>query len=308
MPYVPIPALSGRNLMDWAERRWLAIRAARPDLEPALALQRSLLALVADLSATLEGGRLPRLSLPPKYLAAKLARGVPVLAGEPIPLPVPVLTATLLQLCDALANGGAGEAATHIRDAVASGNIESGSLLAASLNRDQAALRAGATHRGLAPDLVWLVAELAVGPFVHALQRTLFSRATSPEQTRALDAWNKGYCPACGSWPALAEVVGGHRALRCSFCSSAWELTTYACIYCEEGGEPFVTTAPNEERKDRRLEVCSTCGGYLKTVDVPELSPFPLLSISDIESTDLDVAAMEHGYARPPLKDFTPRR
>ena len=308
MPYVPVPAPSRQNVMNSAERRWLAIREARPDLEPALALQRGLLTLVADLAATLDGGRLPRLSLPPKYLAAKLSRGVPVLAGEPIPLPVPVLTPTLLRLCDALASGGAGEAATHIRDAVASGNIEPGSLLAASLNRDQTALRTGATHRGLSPDLLWLVAELAVGPFVHALQRTLFSAATSPELTTALDAWNKGYCPACGSWPALAEVVGGHRALRCSFCSSAWELTIYACIYCEESGEGFVTAAPNEERKDRRLEVCSTCGGYLKTVDVPELSPFPLLSISDIESTDLDVAGMEHGYARPALKEFRARK
>jgi FdhE protein len=308
MPYVPVPALSRQNVMDSAERRWRAIREARPDLEPALALQRGLLTLVADLSTTLDAGRLPRLSLPPKYLAAKLASGVPVLAGEPIPLPVPALTATLLRLCDALAGGGAGEAATHIRDAVASGNIEPGSLLKASLNRDQAALRTGATHRGLSPDLVWLVAELAVGPFVHALQRTLFSHSNAPALATSLDAWNKGYCPACGSWPALAEVVSGHRALRCSFCSSAWELTTYACIYCGESGEPFVTAAPNEERKDRRLEVCSACGGYLKTVDVPELSPFPLLPITDIESTDLDVAAMEHGYARPALREFGARK
>jgi FdhE protein len=187
------------------------------------------------------------------------------------------------------------------------GSIESGSLLTASLARNQAAIRTGASHRGLAPDLVWLVAELAVSPFVHALQRALFGHAGDDLQ-RALDAWNRGYCPACGSWPALAEVVGGHRTLRCSFCSSAWELTTYACIYCEESGEKFVTAAPDEERKDRRLEVCSTCGGYLKTIDLAELSPFPLLSISDIETTDLDVAAMEHGYQRPALKDFTQRR
>ena len=92
--------------------------------------------------------------------------------------------------------------------------------------------------------------------------------------------------------------------LRCSFCSAAWELTTYACIYCDESGEPFVTAAPDEERKDRRVEVCSACGGYLKTVDLPELSPFPLLAIADLETMDLDVAAMEHGYARPPLKEF----
>ena len=40
MPYVPVPALSRQNLMDLAELRWLAVRQARPDLEPALALQR----------------------------------------------------------------------------------------------------------------------------------------------------------------------------------------------------------------------------------------------------------------------------
>lgn len=308
MPYVTISSISRENLMNSAEQRWQAVLDTRPDLEPALRLQRRLLTLVADLAGTLEGGRLPRLSLPPKYLAAKLARGVPVFAGEPIPLPVPVLKTTLLGLCDALQAGGAGEAAAHIRQAVDSGHIEPGSLLTASLSRDQGAIRTGAVHRGLSPDLVWLVAELAVSPFAHILQRMLFAGEITGNLKAALDAWNRGYCPACGSWPAVAEVVGGHRTLRCSFCASAWELTTYACIYCEESGEGFVTAAPNEERKDRRLEVCATCGGYLKTVDLPELSPFPLLSISDIETTDLDIAAMEHGYARPPLKDFGSRK
>jgi FdhE protein len=309
MPYVPIPAISRENLLNSARKRWAAVREARPDLEPALALQRRLLGSIAELARVLDGGRLPKLSLPPKYLAAKLARGVPALAGEPIPVPVPVLLPALLQLCDALAEGGAGEAATHIRQTIAEKQIDAGSLLTTSLHRDQGAIRTGATHRGLSPDLVWLVAELAVSPFVHALQRMLFANATaSPELQSALAGWSRGYCPACGSWPAVAEVVGGHRTLRCSFCSSAWEPTTYACIYCEEHGEPFVTAAPNEDRKDRRLEVCSTCGSYLKSVDMPELSPFPLLSISDIETTDLDVAAMEHGYARPALRDFRTRR
>jgi FdhE protein len=309
MPYVTISSISRENLMNSAEQRWQAVLDTRPDLEPALRLQRRLLTLVADLAGTLERGRLlPRLSLPPKYLAAKLARGVPIFAGEPIPLPVPVLKPTLLGLCDALQDGGAGEAATHIRQAVDSGHIEPGSLLTASLSRDQGAIRTGAVHRGLSPDLVWLVAELAVSPFAHILQRMFLAGEITWDLKTALDAWNRGYCPACGSWPAVAEVVGGHRTLCCSFCASAWELTTYACIYCEETGERFVTAAPNEERKDRRLEVCATCGGYLKTVDLPELSPFPLLSISDIETTDLDIAAMEHGYARPPLKDFATRR
>ena len=308
MPYVTIQARSREDLLDSARLRWQAIRQARPDLEPALALQRELLTGLMDLAAALAGGRLPRLSLPPKYLAAKLARGVPALAGEPIPLPVPVLTPTLFLLCDALANGGAGEAATHIREELSGGRLEATSLLTASLNRDQAALRTGAFHHGLSGDLMWLVAELAVSPFAHALQRMLFGSLGSGDLRDALDAWEHGYCPACGSWPAVAEVAGGHRALRCSFCACAWELNTYACIYCGEAGEGFVTAAPNEERKDRRIEICAACGGYLKTIDVPELSPFPLLSISDIETTDLDVAAMEHGYARPGMKEFGARK
>jgi FdhE protein len=304
MAYVTIQALSRENLLDSARQRWQVIREARPDLEPALALQGELLTHLIDLAAALSKGRLPRLSLPPKYLAAKLTRGVPALAGEPIPLPVPVLTPTLFQLCDALASGGAGDAATHIRESMDSGRLEAASLLTASLHRDQAALRTGAMHRGLSPDLMWLVAELAVSPFAHALQQMLFGSIEAGDLRDALDAWNHGYCPACGSWPAVGEVAAGHRTLRCSFCSCAWELSTYACIYCEESGDAFVTAAPDAERKDRRIEVCSTCGGYLKTLDVPGLSPFPLLSISDIETTDLDVAAMEHRYARPPLKNF----
>ena len=306
MPYVPISTISPTKLRESAEVRWTAVGLARPDLAPALTLQRELVGRVIDAAAVLENGRLPRLSLPPKYLAAKLARGVPALAGEPIPVPAAVLAPLAVQLAAALADGGAGDAATHIRETLENGTIEAVSLLTASLHRDQGALRTGAVHRGLAPDLLWLVAELAVSPFAHALQRLLLGHPPA-ELTPALDAWEHGYCPACGSWPAVAEVVGGHRTLRCSFCSSGWELRSYACIYCAESGEAFVTAAPDDERKDRRVEVCSNCGGYLKTIDLAALSPFPLLSITDIETTDLDVAAMEHGYARPALREFTKR-
>ena len=312
MPYLTIASVTLEEALPVADVRWAAVVERRPDLAPAVDLQRRLIEHVFDLKATLEVTRLPRLSLPPKYLALKLTRGVPVLATEPIPLPVTILARTLLALCDELAEGGAGEVAQHIRATIENGGLDAASLLTASLSRDQAAIRAGATHRGLAPDLVWLVAELAVAPYAHVLLRTVLEHPPKPGDSTpnddvlasALDDWNHGYCPSCGSWPALAEVVGGHRALRCSLCAAAWELTAYACVYCAETGGAFVTAAPDEERKDRRLELCSACGSYLKTIDVEAFSPFPLLSICDLETMDLDVAAMEHGYARPALKDF----
>jgi FdhE protein len=307
MPLVIADALSRDELLAISERRWEALRSDRPDLSPAVDLQQRLLTIVVNTAHAIASGRLPRLSLPPKYLAAKLVRGVPVFAGEPIPVPLGLLQTSLLRLCDALAEGGAAEAAEHIKTAIANGTMEAGSLLTASLTRNQDAIRTGSVHRGLAPDLVWLVAELATTPFAYALQRSVFAapHSANDEFAAACNAWNHGYCPACGSWPALAECADSHRVLRCSFCAVGWELNTYACIYCTEAGEPFVTAAPDEERKDRRVEICSACQGYLKTIDVPALSPFPLVAVVDMETMDLDLAAMEHGYGRPPLKEFT---
>ena len=177
MAHVTVSPAPPQGLLGIAERRWNALAEARPDLAPAVALQRELLGIVIELATTLDSRPLPRLSLPPKYIAAKLTRGVPAFSGEPIPLPVPVLGPAVLSLCDALAAGGAADAATHIKDAVSSGNIEVGSLLTASFKRDQTAIRSGATHRGLAPDLVWLVAELAVSPFIHAIALALSERS-----------------------------------------------------------------------------------------------------------------------------------
>jgi FdhE protein len=309
MPFPALEPASRESRLTEATARWDALLAARPDLEPAVALQRQLIGLVVDLAQTIEHRRLPRLSLPPKYLAAKLARGVPALAGEPIPLPVAALLPTLVRLCEELSAGGAGEAADRIRVSIEETRMDAGSLLSASLARDQTAIRTGAAHQGLAADLLWLVAELAVSPFAHALQRALLTPACDEaELASALARWNRGYCPACGSWPALAEVASSHRVLRCSFCAFAWELPAYRCVHCGEEGEKFVTAAPIEGRPDRRLELCAGCGAYLKAVDVPALSPFPLIAIADLETMELDLAAMERGYTRPALKDFGPRR
>jgi len=307
MSLISVDALTRDELLAASALRWGALRQSRPDLVPAVDLQQRLLTIVADTAYAIGKSRLPRLSLPPKYLAAKLGRGIPAFAGEPIPVPLTLLRESLLKLCDALAEGGAAESASHIREAIVSGSMEAGSLLTASLMRDQNAIRTGAVHRGLAPDLVWLVGELATTPFAHALQHSVFDHRQDAVFAAACDAWNLGYCPACGSWPALAECADSHRVLRCSFCSLGWELNSYACIYCEEAGEPFVTAAPDEERKDRRVEVCSACQSYLKTVDLAALSPFPLVAIADMETMDLDLAAMEHGYGRPPLKEFAKR-
>lgn len=286
-----------------ARTRWDAILHVRPDLQPAIALQRSLIEPVIDLVDALVRGRLPRLSLPPRYLAAKLDKHIPALAAEPIPLPTAILKPTLRTLCQHLADGGGGDPALRILSAIDAGTLDAGAVLNAALTRDQKAIKIGAVHRQLQSELVWLVAELAVSPFVFALQQMLLA-GSDPTVAAALDRWKQGYCPVCGSWPALIESLASRNIVRCSFCALAWTLDDAGCVYCGDLGPTFVTAAPDAARPDRRLETCGKCRSYVKAVDVDELSPFPLIAISDLETMDLDMLTMRQGFQRPATKVF----
>jgi FdhE protein len=204
------------------------------------------------------------------------------------------------------------------------GHIDSPSLLMASLQRNQRAIRERALHEGLAPDLLWLVAELAAGPVAYLVQRQVMAAVAAHGADVDLEQWDRGYCPACGSWPAFVELLSGPGQpfgdehigelatwdtrgtewLRCSFCGARWRLRSACCIYCGERGEAFMSAAADLQRP-RRVQLCGTCRCYLKRIDVAEATPFELLPVEDLATNDLDVAAMERGYGRPSLREFT---
>jgi FdhE protein len=279
-----------------------ALAAERPDLAPAAALQRVLLGRMIATTGRLavEPAATAKL-VSPRTTTSRLKRGSPVLRGDAVQLPVGLLGPELAPLCDALAEGGAGDPARHISEALRNGGIDHGSLLAASFRRDQVSIRTFAQQASLAPDLLWLVGELAAGPFAFSAQSRIFAE---DEARAARDVWNRGYCPACGSWPAFAELAGGARWLRCSFCAAAWQPSACCCVYCAEEGPAFSLAAPDDDRPVWRLELCAACGGYLKSIEAAAPSRYPLLAVDDMETTPLDVVAMDRGYGRPPLRAF----
>ena len=297
--------MSPTELAQQAEARWRQIRAARPDLAPAIDLQRSLVTRIIELGDALSQAEWPRFAKLPNDTAAKLERGVPLLRHESIPFPSALLAEALRDFCQHLARGGAGKAAEHIDQALREGRLEAQSLLWASLARNQRGIRTGATHMGLAPDLVWLVAELAVGPVAHVLQHAHFAAEPVDVAVRsALTSWDRGFCPACGSWPAFAEVSRHARIQRCSFCGTGWQLREARCTYCGEANEDFITTAPTERGPTRYLELCRKCRGYLKMLETDCVTPFALLPIEDLATSHLDVEATAQEYARPSLPEL----
>ena len=297
--------MSTDHLLRQGEKLWDRIRKEHPKLETTIELQRQLVTQVIEIVRVLEENSLPKMSLGPAYIISKLARGTPVLRGEVVPIPVSVLSPFIVAFCNQMAHGGVGEVALHVRDSLKCGRIDIGSLLHSSLERDQDAIRIKALHLDLSPDLVWLVAEMSVGPLAHILQhRFLFERGnqtTDHDVAQAVKVWDRGYCPACGSWPALAETYQNRRVLRCSFCGSDWQLSTSRCTYCQESAEKFVIDVPDAKRPERRLELCGNCQGYLKCIELVDATPFTLLPTEDLASSNLDAVATDRGYIRPSL-------
>lgn len=293
------------SLLDRAEARWTSIGASQPDLVPAIALQRLLVTRTIQTVDRLDGADPPVVSLEPEQAADKLRAGTPAFRGEPVALPVALLSPLVLGACDDLAAGGAGDVARRVRRCLDEGRIDIDSLLIASFDRNQNAIRIKAVHEGIASDVLWLTAELAVGPAAYVAQRTLFGPAgagTQPAISGALAAWPHGYCPACGSWPAFGEDLDRSRQLRCSFCGASWRPRDPGCTYC--GGAPRHLTSLTTERDAARAELCSGCGAYLKWLDLPEPTPFELLPIEDLASTPLDVLAAQKGFGRPSLPEL----
>jgi len=282
----------------------------RPDLVSALALQRRLLTRQLDLLDVLLSGGVPGLSLPARYLATKLRGGVPVLHAEPVPLPSSLLTLALRDFCGQLGTGPTAEATGAIERALEEGRLDPAAVLSACFGRDQLRVRQAAGHAGLSAELLWLVAELALAPFAHLLQLQLFAGVDSVEAAggsepgplqEALAQWDRGYCPACGSWPALTEAGSEGHTLRCAFCARGWTLQSYRCVYCGDDGEAFITAALDPEVPGRRLQLCGSCGGYMKVLERTAPCGFPLAALEDLASLDLDMAAIERRYVRPPL-------
>ena len=302
-------APNSKELRILVGNRLKKLAIEQPALDTALALQEKLLGREIDLLEKIIESGLPSLSLPPRYLATKLKNGVPIFHGEPIPIPEQILQQGLRAFCDDLADGAASKkAALAVSETLDTGQLQSKELLLTCLRRDQRRVKQMAMHHALAPDILWLLAELALTPFAYLLYLRTIS--DSPDDSKnindVLNKWDLGFCPICASWPAIVEVSGDH-FLRCSFCATSWQLSSYRCLYCNNDGQNFITAAPDPEQPERRLQMCGECGGYIKVLAVETPSVFPLLAIDDLASMDLDLLAIERKYIRPALPEIKKR-
>jgi FdhE protein len=172
-------------------------------------------------------------------------------------------------------------------------------LVEAAVGQDPVALLALARETGVDDQALTSVAHVAAFPLLQSCGRLLDDGVPV--------YWPHSYCPICAAWPILAERRGLDRGrhLRCGRCGGEWEVQWLQCIYCgEREHERLGSLVPEDTGELLKVETCSSCLGYLKSVATLQAIPPLELLLQDLETVELDLVALDRGYVRPSETGF----
>jgi FdhE protein len=226
----------------------------------------------------------------------QLERGVPLLHRQTLRVDGGHVRRLLARLTAAIRKDlGVADSATALGRVIEQGGLNAASLLRAAVVQDGEALAQLAGSVGVDIGLLATIANLAALPLLQACGRRA---APVLEGVR----WTSGFCPVCAAWPILSELRGLDRArwLRCGRCGSDWSVAHVGCPYCANADQRSAGyLAPERERESRRAVTCDACRGYLKTVTTIQAIPPVEIGLMDMQTLELDLAALDQDYGRP---------
>ena len=131
------------------------------------------------------------------------------------------------------------------------------------------------------------LAELAARRVARPLQNAL-----------PLELWTKGWCPVCGSPPALSTISGleGVRHLRCGLCGFDWRFPRTQCPFCDDDDIRNRQMHSIDDRPSERAETCAVCNRYLLALDMRPLDRPVAYEIQTIAMAHLDLLMQDKGY------------
>jgi FdhE protein len=276
-----------------AEHTSKTVRQAADGIIAARPSYIELVTFYARIFAAQEDARL-RISLPPVHLSDELIR---IKRREQLPLVMasemvfdPQVSEDLLGELSRIAIDSGSELAGAAR-ALSGQSPKAAALFGPFLKAQEADILAGADAVGVEPK--------ALAFFLyHSLRPSLCNCAA--QLAAYLDpspSGEQGYCPVCGSPPAIAWLEGeGQRYLFCSFCWHKWPLNRALCPFCGSREQEGLLYFYSDEEKEYRVDACQPCRKYIKTVDtrVPGRLFYPPLE--QVASLHLDLKASEAGY------------
>ncbi|HYF91469.1 MAG TPA: formate dehydrogenase accessory protein FdhE [Symbiobacteriaceae bacterium] len=140
----------------------------------------------------------------------------------------------------------------------------------------------------VAPDLLYLVGQLAVRPYLWAYAHT-----------HAAVGMGGVHCPVCGRRAHLGHIDSGNvKFLHCPACETVWRTSRVGCPFCGTTDPQYLGYFTVEDDPEHRVEHCTACGGYLKVVDQRVRGRKPDWLVEDAATAHLDDLAAAEGYHR----------
>jgi len=118
-----------------------------------------------------------------------------------------------------------------------------------------------------------------------------------------LASWYEPVCPFCGGPPLCSCLEGtgarsGQRLLVCALCLFEWPVARLRCPECRADDRGAFSPVESEDYPAVRLDICSRCHCYLKTVDARQ-NGHVVAAVDDIATPALDLWAGSQGLHRP---------
>jgi FdhE protein len=280
---------------------------ARRHIDTLLASQPETAPWLGVLSAVLEEASEPTWDAVAASTLLQVERspGTPLLAGAHIPIDAPLADRWVRRVLTLAAEAGpeAIDLRTAAADDPSGAPLDARAFLEAAVNSDGERLEALARSLDIDPDALAAVATLAVMPLLQALRRRFGPlEAVDPH-------WHEGHCPICGGWPHLAQQQGLERTrrLRCARCGGDWMQPGIRCPYCGAiGHESRAALVSEQDGEARKVETCSACRGYLKSVSTLRAWAGDEVALVDLATVDLDLVALEREFERPEPRRLEP--
>jgi FdhE protein len=267
------------------------------DLERQSPEWRAWLRLLAEARRVMDdAGWRPRLADTELLAGAEAPADAPLLHGRTLEVDAGRVRRLVCRLASAAAGKDAGAASLRGYKPTAADAMR---LVAAAVRQDRAAIGALAGTSGVDAQALGAVADFAALPLLQSCDR-LFG-------TGIPRFWPHGYCPICAAWPILSERRGLDRTrrLRCGRCAGDWEIEWLCCVYCGEREHERLGSLVLEDGGEKlKVETCVSCRGYLKSVATLQGIPGFDLLLQDLETVELDLAALDRGYRRPEEAGF----
>lgn len=233
--------------------------------------------------------------LPEENTRLRVREGFPLIARESFPVDIKGAELLFGKLCRVSRKGNPllASAGKALQDAVDRQEFNFAQLISATLTEKSEDIKILADGAGVSPTIL-----CALGRW--SMQPSLFALSLAVAGEPLLDDWQRGHCPICGAFPAMAALVGkeGKRWALCSFCGHVWRLNRVGCPFCGTENHKGLRYFYAEGEEVYRVYVCDHCTAYLKVMDTRKQGNLQALPVDDVATAHLDLLAEGEGYVR----------